>query len=209
VDADIIDKLIEKDEKIEAKLTSLQKQHLRPVFEAQTPSSQYWVTMDDLSETEAPIVITQNEFMRRMKDMSAMNGGMSAMYGAMPDSYNMVVNANNPLVGKVLADQEAKVGADVNAIDKQIEPLESEKSALEKLKEGKKEEEVPTEEKEKLDDIRKQISELEDKRSNMLKEYGKGNSLVKQLIDLALISNNMLKGKDLTDFVNRSMDLLK
>jgi len=209
VDADIVDKLIPKDEKIESKLTVEQKENLRPVFEAQVPSQNYYVMMEDLNETESPIIITQNEFMRRMKDMSAMNGGMASMYGSFPDSYNLVVNANHPIVGKILADQEESVGVKVAEVVAELKPLLDEKLALEKLADGKKEEEVPTEEKEKLEDVRKKISETEDKKSEILKEYGKENPLVKQLIDLALIANNMLKGEDLTKFVSRSLDLLK
>jgi molecular chaperone HtpG len=121
----------------------------------------------------------------------------------------MVVNANHPLVGKIVADQEAKLNAALATIDAEMKPLEAEKSALEKLKDGKKAEEVPTEEKEKMEDVRKKIEELEDKRNAQLKEYGTGNPLVKQLIDLALIANNMLKGEDLTKFVNRSLALIK
>lgn len=209
VDSDIVEKLIQKDEKVAAKLTEVQKKNLRPVFESSVPSSHYYVMMEDLQETDSPIVITQNEFMRRMKDMSAMNGGMASMYGGFPDSYNMVVNANHPLVGKIVADQEAKLNAALATIDAEMKPLEAEKSALEKLKDGKKAEEVPTEEKEKMEDVRKKIEELEDKRNAQLKEYGTGNPLVKQLIDLALIANNMLKGEDLTKFVNRSLALIK
>lgn len=209
VDSDIVEKLIMKDEKVDAKLSDKQKNNLRPVFEAQAPSSHYYVMMEDLQDSDSPIVITQNEFMRRMKDMSAMNGGMSAMYGGFPESYNLIVNANHPLVGKILADQEAKIGSDISAFEAELLPLESEKSALEKLKEGKKPEDVATEETEKLDDVSKKIDDVVAKRTAHIKEYAADNLLVKQLIDLALIANNMLKGEDLTKFVNRSISLIK
>jgi molecular chaperone HtpG len=209
VDADIIEKLIQKDEVIEAKLSSADKTQMRSVFEGCAPSGSYFVSLEDLQETDSPIIITQNEFMRRMKDMSAMNGGMASMYGSMPDSYNMVINANHPLVGKILQDRPAEVAQEIAKAEAALKTLKDEQSQLEKLKEGKKEEEVPTEEKEKLDEVNKKIREQEDNKTAALKNYGKQNPLVKQLIDLALISNNMLKGEELSKFVSRSIELIK
>jgi len=209
VDADIIDNLIKKDEQKEAKLSQDEKGKLRPIIESQLPGMQYYIMFEDLSEEDYPMVITQSEFMRRMKDMSALNGGMSGMYGAMPDSYNMVVNANHPLFKEIITEAEEKVGEEVKAVDTEIAPFETEKQALLKLKEGKKDEEVPQEEKEKLEDTEKKITELTEKKNSILKEYGKSNKVIGQLIDLAMLAKGQLKGAALEKFVKRSVDLIE
>ncbi len=209
VDADVVEKLIQKEDGFESKLTKEQEDDLRPVFNSQVPNGKinYAVMFESLSETDNPIIVTQNEFMRRMKDMSALGG--AGFYGDLPDSYNLVVNANHPLVTKILDDSIKNVGEQVTALRSDIAKLDSDKDALNKLKEGKKEEEVPQEEKDKMADLDKEIGEINNNRENVLKEYGSGNKLVKQLIDLALLSNNMLRGEDLTKFVKRSIELIK
>ncbi|MFC2136748.1 molecular chaperone HtpG [Bacteroidota bacterium] len=209
VDSDVIDKLIEKDEKYESKLTEEQKNDLRPVFEAHVPANgNYFVMVEDLNENDQPVIITQSEFMRRMKDMSQLGGGMN-FYGEMPDSYNLVVNANHPLVNKVLEAKDKKVGEKVSAVAEELKPVEKEKEKVSKAQEGKKDEEIKQEEKDKLTDLEKKAEELSNKKKDLLTGFGKKNKIVKQMIDLALLANNMLKGEALTEFVKRSVDLIK
>lgn len=211
VDSDIIDKLIRKDDKTDSKIPQEQKDELIPVFNSQLPDGKinFIVQFEDLAETDAPIVITQNEFMRRMKDMSAMGGGGMGFYGDLPESYNLVVNANHPLVNSIIADKDKSVGKKVKAVLDEMKPVESEKEALEKLTKDKKEEEIEQVEKDKKEELNKKLDELRSKKEGVLKEYGKSNKLVKQLIDLALLANNMLKGEDLNKFVKRSVELIK
>jgi molecular chaperone HtpG len=206
VDSEVADKLIEKDEVRTSKISVEVQEQLRPVFKAHVAPS-YAVMFENLNETEMPILITQSEFMRRMKDMAAVGGGMN-FYGNLPDSYNLVINTNHPLISKLGADIQASVGANVQAVLKDIEPLKAEADVLEKAKAGKKADEVPSAEKEKLEDLEKQISTLNSKKDQILTDFGRDNKIAKQLIDLALISHNMLKGEELSKFVKRSVELI-
>ena len=210
VDSEIIDKLIDKDETRESKLSSTQQSDLTPVFQSQLPGQEmnYLVSYEALSEDESPVMITQSEFMRRMKDMQEMSG-QASMYGNFPDSYNLVVNSNHPLVNKVAEGTEKKLGKKLEALREEKKGLSEEQQLLEKAKEGKKDEEVPQSEKDQMEEVNKKLNELEDKRIEMLKKYGKDQKLVKQLIDLALLANNQLKGEALAAFVKRSVDLIK
>jgi len=210
VDSEIVDKLIEKDETRESKLSSDQESDLTPVFQAQLPGQEmsYFVSYESLSEEDYPVMITQSEFMRRMKDMQEMSG-QASMYGNMPDTYNLVVNANHPLVGKIVDQTEKKLGKKLDELRTEKSGLSEEQQLLEKAKEGKKEEEIPQSEKDQMEAVNKKLGELEDKRIEMLKKHGSGQKLVKQLIDLALLANNQLKGEELAAFVKRSVDLIK
>lgn len=210
VDSEIIDKLIEKDETRESKLTSQQEADLTPVFQAHLPGHEmnYFISYEALSEEAQPVLITQSEFMRRMKDMQEMSG-QASMFGHMPDSYNLVVNANHPLVGKIVEQTEKKLGKKLEELRAEKSGLSEEQQLLEKAKEGKKEEEIPQSEKDQMEAVNKRLNELEDKRIEMLKKYGKDQKLVKQLIDLALLANNQLKGEELAAFVKRSVELIK
>ena len=210
VDADVIDKLIDKGDVDKIKLTQEEQDELEPVFSAVTPKGDtgYYVTFDDLGENAQPMVITQNEFMRRMKDLGAIQGGMS-MYGNLPDNYTVVVNVAHPLVKQVIDNKNADLSEVLNPINAQLVEKQNEKNALDKLKEGKKDEEVPQEEKDKMKEITGEISKLESEKREKLKAYGTENKLAKQLIDLALLANNMLKGEALDKFVKRSVELIK
>ena len=211
VDADIPEKLIPKDEKLENKLSSQDQADLRPVFESQLPKGKanFMITFEGLNEEEDPITITQQEFMRRMKEMAAMGGGPMGFYGDMPDSYNLIVNANHPLVQKINDEKNKKVKEKLSKVDEQLKPLAEEQEKLRKGQEGKKEEEIKQEEKDKLDELDKKINKLSEDKSNILTDFGKKNKYVKQLIDLALLANSMLKGPELTKFVKRSVELIK
>ncbi len=209
VDADVIDNLIQKDDKKESKLTAEQKESLTPVFKSVLPeSSNFHVMYEDLSENDVPALITQSEWMRRMKDMSAMGGGMN-FYGEMPDSFNLVINSNHPLTNRILSETESAVGAEVNKLNDELKQHEKEKNDLQEKNKKKKDEEIPQAEKDIIKDLEKHIDELEDKRNKVLAEYGKSNKLAKQLTDLALLANNMLKGEALNNFVKRSVELIK
>ena len=208
VDSDVIDKLIQKDDTSESKLTAEQKSNLSPVIQSQIPKQDnFVVSFENLKEEEHPMTIVQSEFMRRMKDMSEMGGGMN-MYGNLPDSYNLVVNSNHPLVIKIAEEMGSIVGENVSKINEKVKPLEDNKTKLDKDQEGKKDEEIKQEEKDRIEDLKKKIDELNDKKRKILSEYGSKNKLVKQLIDLALLSNNMLKGEELSKFVKRSIDIM-
>ncbi|MFB6317456.1 molecular chaperone HtpG [Saccharicrinis sp. FJH54] len=210
VDGDVVEKLIPKDEKQEMKLSEGDRLDLTPVFHGQLPQrgkANFLVTFEAMSENDSPVLITQNEFMRRMKDMAEMQGGMS-FYGDMPDNYNLVINANHPLVMRINEDKEKDLEKDLKGMKSKISTLDKRRAELEKAKEGKKDEEVPSAEKEELHDVSNKLDELKKKKETLLNEYGQKNKLVKQLIDLALLSNNMLKGEDLNKFVKRSIELI-
>jgi len=208
VDSDVIDKLIEKDEKRESKLTPAQQELLTPVFRSHLPEGEdyYLVSYEPMAEDQMPMKITQQEFMRRMKDMSSMSG--MNFYGEMPDSYNLVVNSNHPLILDINTKLEQALGNDIQSIDNQIKPLKDEITKLNDQNKDKKEEDISTADKDKIEALEKEISELEESKENKLKEYGKNQKLVKQIIDLALLSNNMLKGESLNLFVKRSIELI-
>lgn len=210
VDSDIIDKLIEKDEVKTSKLSEKERNDLIPVFNSQLPTkgTNYLVTFEALGEEAQPLMITQAEFMRRMKDMAAMNPGMG-FYGEMPDSYNLVVNSDHKLIGDILNDVNSNLGTQLTEVEEKLKPLQEQREQLEALKKDKKDDEVPQEEKDKMTEIQNQISAVNTEKENLLKEFGKDNQLVKQLIDLALLANNMLKGEALAKFVERSVKMIK
>jgi len=208
VDSDVIDKLIQKEESKESKLNTAQKENLTPAFKGQLANKDnYTVIFESLSETDNPVIITQSEFMRRMKDMSKLGGTMS-FYGDMPDSYNLVINSNHPLIIRIAEDMDKKVGEKINKLKEEIKPLEDSKAELEKANKEKKEEEIKQEDKDKTEDFENKIKKVKEKQDKLLTDYGNKNKLVKQLTDLALLANNMLKGEDLNKFVKRSIELI-
>lgn len=213
VDSDVIDKLIQKEENVKMSLTEAQQQVLEPVFESQMPKDDkihYSISFEAMSPDEAPVVITQNEFMRRMKEMAAMGGGgMSQFYGQMPDNFTIAVNGNHPIVIDILADVEKAYGDKLRSITKKIDAAVAEEKRFEEVVKGKKEEELTSEEKSTREELSKKIVTLRDERSERLREIGGENRLVKQIIDLALLTNGMLKGKNLTDFIQRSISLIE
>ena len=208
VDSDVVEKLIEKDEKRESKLTTDQQEILTPVFRSHLPEDGgfYMVNYEPLSETQLPIKITQQEFMRRMKDMGQ-HSGMN-FYGDMPDSYSLIINSNHPLVIDINSKVESSLGAELKSIESQIKPLQEQVNGLRDQNKDKKEEDIATADKDQITSIEKQIEELNNQKESKLKEFGKGEKLVKQLIDLALLSSNMLKGESLNEFVKRSIELI-
>ena len=206
VDADIVENLIKKDDLTDSKLSQDDTQDLTEVFSSQAGQN-LLVQFANLNADEAPIMVTQSEYMRRMKDMAQMNPGMS-FYSQMPDNYNLVVNANHPLIAKINDDKVTKMKDALDKINADLKPLQDERKKLDDAKKDKKEDEIPVTDKEALESVTKQIADLESKKKQALHEYAKGNQTVKQLIDLALISNNMLKGEALESFVKRSVEML-
>ncbi len=152
-------------------------------------------------------MITQMEFMRRMKDMSALGGPMN-FYGELPNQYNVVVNANHPLVNRIHEEKEKKCRKELDKFTEKLKPLQDTKAELEKANKDKKEEEIAQTDKDRIAELDKKIKEFQDKRDEVLKKFGKENKVVRQLVDIALLSNNMLKGEDLNRFVKRSIELL-
>jgi len=211
VDSDVIENLIKKEDTSKEVLSFEQKEELSPVFQAVCPENKdfgFIVDFQDLGETGSPIVITRNEFMRRMKDMSAAQGGMS-MYGDFPESLNLVVNVAHPLVKKIIDAKDKKLGTKLEKLLGEITVQKSEVELLEKAKEGKKDEEIPQADKEKLEDLNKGLAKLEETKREKLTAFGKGNKLANQMVDLALLANGLLKGADLDKFVKRSVELIK
>jgi molecular chaperone HtpG len=209
VDSDVIDKLIRKDEVKQMKLTKDEQDDLRKVFGGQVKTKEHYIVMvEALDEHDAPVVITRSEFMRRMKDMSQMGGGMS-FYGEIPDSYNLVVNANHPLVGNISSGIYASMDEKLKENDSERNRLKEEIEFLEKEHKAKKQDEISQVEKDDLEKLRKELDSFEKSREQVLEEYGNQNKLVKQVIDLALLANNMLKGEELSQFVRRSVDLIQ
>ncbi len=209
VDAEVVEKLIQKEESQEIKLTGEQQGNLIPVFRSQLPDKgNFVITFEGLSETDHPVLITQSEFMRRMKDMSALGGGGMNFYGEMPDSYNLVVNGNHPLILRINEQLEKKHLEQLGKVDEKIKPLKENLDELEKANKDKKEEEIKQEEKDRTEELNKKIQDFQNKREDILKKFSDKNKLVKQVIDLALLANNMLKGEELNKFVKRSIDLI-
>ncbi|MEN8118054.1 MAG: molecular chaperone HtpG [Bacteroidota bacterium] len=211
VDSDVVENLIKKEDTAKEELTWEQKQDLSPVFQAVCPEDKeftFVVDFQDLGENGSPMVITRSEFMRRMKDMSAAQGGMN-MYGDLPESLTLVVNNSHPLVKKVVDAKDKKLGTKLEELVAELTTKKDEVAVLEKAKEGKKDEEVPQADKEKLDTLNSELSKLEEAKREKLSDFGKKNKLANQMVDLALLANGMLKGADLDKFVKRSVELIK
>lgn len=211
VDSDTVEKLIQKEEVAKVSLTDKQKEELITIFKSQLPAvekTEFIVSFEQLSETANPVFVTQNEFMRRMKEMSALQGGMMNFYGEMPDSYNLVVNTGHPLVNQILQDEETSLKENIAPVYDELSAVEEKQKALKDSQKDKKAEEIPAEEKTELDTLSSQITTLKDKKDVLLTAYANGNKQVRQLIDLALLANNMLKGEALANFVKRSVELM-
>ena len=211
VDSDVIDRLIVKEEAKENALESNERDNLSAVFNASLPAlekAEFMVDVQPLGATTQPVVITQNEYMRRMKEMSRFQAGMN-FYAQMPDSYNLVLNSDHPLIAKVLDDCKAKTANELHPIECELKGLQARIAALRQEQGKKKPEEITQEEKDDLQNTQKQVDEQQSKKKGILTEYAKGNDIVHQLIDLALLQNGMLKGAALNAFLKRSVDIIK
>ena len=211
VDADTIDHLIQKDDKPKSNLSDQERDNLSAVFQSQLPKldkTEFIVEVNALGEEQRPVVITQNEWMRRMKEMSRYQSGM-AFYGQMPDSFNIVLNSDHRLVKQVLSDAQTALADQLKPIEGEIKGQEARLAALNQQTDKKKPEEITQEEKDDKAATQKAIDEQKDKRQQLISDYAKGNDVVHQLIDLALLQNGMLKGAALDNFLRRSIDLIK
>ena len=211
VDGDIIDRLIVKEDAKKTELSEEQTDSLSQVFKSQMPKmdkTEFTVEVQSLGEQMQPVVITQSEYMRRMKDMSRYQSGMG-FYAQIPDMYTIVLNADHELVKKVLADTEANTTEALKPILSELKGQEARLAAIRQVQDKKKYDELTQEEKDDKANTEKAVQEQKDKKNNVLADYAKGNSIVHQLIDLALLQNGMLKGAALDAFLKRSVELIK
>ena len=208
VDSDVVDKLIQKEETRKSKLSDDQKDDLKSVFNVKVKTKEiYNVVFETLDENETPVIITQSEFMRRMKDMSQIGGGMN-FYGELPDSYNLVVNPNHQIINKISEDLQAQEGSRLTENNNERKRIKEEIAFMEQEHKKRKADEISQLEKDDLENLRKELTGVENTRKDILESYGAANKVVKQLIDLALLANNMLRGEELSTFVKRSVELL-
>lgn len=207
VDSDVIDNLIRKDDRKAADLTPLQRDIMTTMFRSQTPvveKAQFLVSFEAMAANDQPVVITQNEYMRRMKEMSALQPGMS-FYGELPDSYNLVVNTEHPLVAGIRDKATEALEATVKPL---ADKIEADNAEISKLREAHKAG-SDAESDQKVKDLEKEVADSREQQEKAISDYAAGQPLVKQLIDLALLANGLLKGKDLSAFISRSVSLLK
>ena len=211
VDADIADKLIAKENQKESDVVGSDKDCLTYVFKSQMPAidkTEFVVDVQALGEEGAPLMITQNEFMRRMKDMSQFQPGMG-FYSQFPDSYTLVLNTDHPLIKDVLKSTQDATASELKPVLSEIKGQEARLQVLQQQQDKKKPEEVTSEEKADLEATRKAIADEQKKRDDIVAAYAKDNNVVHQLIDLALLQNGMLKGAALDSFLKRSIEMIK
>jgi len=211
VDGDIIDRLIVKEDAKKTVLEENDRDNLSEVFRSQMPKmdkATFNVDIESLGEQSSPVVITQSEYMRRMKEMSKFQPGMS-FYGQMPDSYTVVLNADHPLVKNVLDATNNATAEALKPVDSELKGQQARLASLRQSQSGKKPEEIKQEEKDDVSNTEKAVNEQRDKKNKILSDYAADNDIVHQLIDLALLQNGMLKGESLDKFLKRSVDLIK
>ena len=211
VDSDIVDRIIQKEDAPKNNLSADETDKLSEAFSSQIPSldkANFTVDVQSLGASFQPVLVTQNEYMRRMKEMSQYQQGMG-FYAQLPDSYNLVLNSDHPLVKRVLDELTANTTEELKPIDSELKGQEARLAALHQSQDKKKPEELTQEEKDDMQNTQKAISELKDKKKAVVAEYAKGNEVVHQLIDLALLQNGMLQGAALDKFLKRSFSLIK
>jgi molecular chaperone HtpG len=211
VDSDIIDRLIQKEDAKHSTLEAEESDNLSAVFKSQLPhldKTEFMVQVDALGSEARPVIITQNEWMRRMKEMSKFQAGMG-FYGQMPDSMNIVLNSDHPLIKQVLNDTKAATDEALKPIDAELKGLEARLAVIRQQQDKKKWDEITQEEKDQKAEAEKAVQAEKDKKQNVLADYAKGNAIVHQLIDLALLQNGMLRGEALDRFLKRSVELIK
>lgn len=211
VDSDIVDRIIQKEDAPKNNLSADETDKLSEAFSSQIPSldkANFTVDVQSLGASFQPVLVTQNEYMRRMKEMSQYQQGMG-FYAQLPDSYNLVLNSDHPLVKRVLDELTANTTEELKPIDSELKGQEARLAALHQSQDKKKPEELTQEEKDDMQNTQKAVSELKDKKKAVVAEYAKGNEVVHQLIDLALLQNGMLQGAALDKFLKRSFSLIK
>lgn len=211
VDSDVIDNLIVKEDKKANTLNSSQIEAINNIFKFQMPKlpkTEFEVITQAMGENNIPIILTQSEYMRRMKEMANIQTGMS-FYGEMPNMYNVVLNSDHQLVKNIINDEEAQCAASVQPIQQQMDEVNKQRNELKDQQKGKKDDEIPQADKDKVNELDKQWDELKKQKENLYAEYASKNPQVKQLIDLALLQNGLLKGEALSNFIKRSIELMK
>lgn len=211
VDADIVDRLIQKEDKKESELAKDEKDNLEQTFRSQLPKmekTEFYVDVQALGDQTLPVLITQSEYMRRMKEASKFQAGM-AFYAQMPDAFNLVLNSDHPLIKQVLEDGKTACATELQPVESELKGLEARLAALHQSQNGKKQEEISQEEKDDVKNTESALEEQRTKKNNIIATYAAGNKVVHQLIDLALLQNGMLKGAALDSFLKRSVDLIK
>lgn len=210
VDGDVIDNLIVKEDKQGDVLAAEKQEALSAAFKSLIPKAEkvdFHVTTQALGETANPIVITQSEYMRRMKEMANIQAGMS-FYGEMPDMFNLILNSDHKLVKNILSEEEEMCNAAITPLNAEMESTTKRRNELKDSHKDKKEEEIPTAEKDELNTLDEKLNSLKSQKEAVYADYAKGNKVIRQLIDLALLQNNMLKGEALNNFVKRSIELI-
>ena len=210
VDSDILDNLIRKENAKEVKLTAQEREAMTTVFKSQIPAidkCDFMIMFEAMGENAAPVMITQSEYMRRMKDMAAIQPGMS-FYGELPDSFNLIVNTDHALSKRVMAEANAACQERIAPLASQHNEVNAEIARLNDARKDKKDDEIPVADKEALRNAENTAADLRKQQDAVYSEFAQGNNLVKQLIDLALLSNNMLRGEELSKFVKRSFGML-
>lgn len=211
VDSDVVDRIIQKEDAPKNNLSANETANLSEAFRSQMPKiekAEFTVDVQSLGEGFQPVLITQNEYMRRMKEMSRFQQGMG-FYAQLPDSYNLVLNADHPLVKKVLDDMTANTEDELKPVASELKGQEARLAALHQSQDKKKSEELTQEEKDDMQNTQKSVSELKDKQKAIVAAYAKGNEVIHQLIDLALLQNGMLQGEALDGFLKRSVSMIK
>ena len=211
VDSNIIDRLIAKGDAPKQTLNDTQRDILSEAFHSQVPKiekAEFNIEVESLGAENQPVVVTQNEYMRRMKEMSRFQQGMG-FYGQMPDTYTLVVNSEHPIVEEILNNGESETSTKLKPILSEIKGLEARLAVLRQEQSKKKAEEVSQEEKDDISKTEKDIEAQKDQKKQVIAGYAKGNDKIQQLIDLALLQNGMLKGADLAQFIKRSISLIK
>ena len=211
VDSDVIDNLIVKEDKKANTLNSSQIEAINNIFKFQMPKlpkTEFEVITQAMGENNIPIILTQSEYMRRMKEMANIQTGMS-FYGEMPNMYNVVLNCDHQLVKNIINDEEAQCAASVQPIQQQMDEVNKQRNELKDQQKGKKDDEISQADKDKVNELDKQWDELKKQKENLYAEYASKNPQVKQLIDLALLQNGLLKGEALSNFIKRSIELMK
>ena len=211
VDSDIIDRLIVKEDAKKSELSQEQSDNLSALFKSQMPKmekTEFMVQVDALGAEARPVIITQNEWMRRMKEMSRFQQGMN-FYGQMPDSFNIVLNSDHELVKRVLNDSEGATAEALKPIESELKGQEARLAAIQQQQDKKKYDELTQDEKDMKAECEKAVQEQKDKKQAVLSDYAAKNDIIHQLIDLALLQNGMLKGEALDKFLKRSVDLIK
>lgn len=211
VDSDIIENLIVKDEQKKSALGEREREVLTGIFQGEMPQmekKEFYVQTQAMGENGAPVMITQAEYMRRMKEMAAIQPGMS-FYGDMPDMFNVLINEEHPIVKRLLADAETACADKLAPIYEKSATLEQRRKELYDARKEKKEEDIPQSEKDELSEVEKKITDAKSEKEAILAAYAAENSTVRQLIDITLLQNNMLTGEALNNFVKRSIDMMK